>query len=112
MDVSKDYARLDATDLADLVRRGEVSAAELVEAAIVQLERSEPKLTGMMEWTLDKAREEASGPLHGPFAGVPFLLKDICMLHQASPTTTAAAFGGAGLPSETASWSGASGQPG
>src|SRR4051812_28597525 len=82
MDVSEDYARLDATALADLVRRRDVIPAELLDAAIARLEHLEPKLTGMMEWTLDRARQEASGLLHGPFAGVPFLLKD--NMHVAS----------------------------
>src|SRR3954451_16934704 len=82
MDVSEDYARLDATDLADLVRRRDVIHAELLDATIARLEHLEPKLNGMMEWTLDRARQEASGLLHGPFAGVPFLLKD--NMHVAS----------------------------
>ncbi len=37
MDVSQDYARLDATALADLVRRRHVTPAELVDAAIARL---------------------------------------------------------------------------
>jgi len=39
MDVSEDYARLDATDLADLVRRGEVAAAELEASKNLAFER-------------------------------------------------------------------------
>jgi len=73
----KEYALLDATDLARLVRHREITASELVEAAIAHLERAEPRLTGMAEWALDLARAEAAGPpRQGPFAGVPFLLKD------------------------------------
>src|SRR3712207_650216 len=49
MDVSQDYARLDATALADLVRRRHITPAELVDAAIARLERSEPTLAGIME---------------------------------------------------------------
>ena len=72
-----DYVTLDATALADLVRHRHVSPAELVEAAIARLERVEPKLAGMAEWTLDQARRAACEPLaDAPFAGVPFLLKD------------------------------------
>src|SRR4028118_583744 len=82
MDANEDYPRLNATGLADLVRRREVTAAELVDLAASRLERSEPKLAGMMERALDRARDEASRPLHGPFAGVPFLLKD--NMHVAS----------------------------
>jgi len=41
MDVKEDYLQLDATDLADLVQRREVTPAELVEVAISQLEHLE-----------------------------------------------------------------------
>ena len=82
MDANEDYPRLDATGLADLVRRRQITPAELVDIAAARLERSEPKLTGMMERALDRARDEASKPLRGPFAGVPFLLKD--NMHVAS----------------------------
>jgi amidase len=82
MGVNEDYLQLDATDLAGLVQRRDVTPAEMVEVAIARLARSEPKLTGMMERAFDRAREEASQPLQGPFAGVPFLLKD--NMHVAS----------------------------
>jgi amidase len=75
--LAEDYALFDATDLATLVRLRQVSPSELVEAAIAQLERNEPALAGMAEWALDDARRNAAGtPGDGPFAGVPFLLKD------------------------------------
>jgi len=77
MSLAEDYVSLDATALAERVRRREVSPAELVEAAIARLEQVEPDLAGMAEWTLDQARRAARAPLpDGPFAGVPFLLKD------------------------------------
>ena len=77
MGIAEDYITLDATALADLVRQRQVSPAELVETAIARLEQVEPKLAGMAEWTLDQARLAACEPLtDGPFAGVPFLLKD------------------------------------
>ena len=77
MSLSLEYVRLDATDLARLVRRGEVSATELVEAAIARLQQAEPRLDGMREWTLERARQQSREPLsEAPFAGVPFLLKD------------------------------------
>ena len=77
MALAEDYITLDATALADLVRLRHVNPAELVETAIARLEQVEPKLAGMAEWTLDQARQVARHPLgEGPFAGVPFLLKD------------------------------------
>jgi len=77
MSLAEDYVTLDATALAELVRQRHVSSAELVEIAIERLTQVEPKLAGMAEWTLDQARQAAREPLgDGPFAGVPFLLKD------------------------------------
>ena len=61
--LADDYITLDATALADLVRHRRVSLAELVEVAIARLERVEPKLAGMAEWTLDQARRAAREPL-------------------------------------------------
>ena len=74
-------AFLDATALADLVRRGEVTAVELVEAAIERIERLNPALNAVITRMDDQARAAAAA--HGaankaaPFAGVPFLLKDL-----------------------------------
>jgi amidase len=73
-----DYADLDATAQADLVRRGEVHPKELVEAAIARLEALDPTLNALVFRAFDQARQTAAGPIpRGPFAGVPFLLKDL-----------------------------------
>ena len=70
---------MDATDQAALVANGEVTPAELLEAAIERIERSNPVLNAVViEW-FDHARSVAADP-HlpgGPFRGVPFLLKDL-----------------------------------
>ncbi|NUS05263.1 MAG: amidase [Nonomuraea sp.] len=68
---------MDATDQARLVRSGEVTALELVDAAIERVTKLNPALNAVvMEW-YDHARGlVAGGGSQGPFAGVPFLLKD------------------------------------
>jgi amidase len=69
---------LDATAQAELVRRGEVSPAELVEAAIARIEAVNPHLDAVVRTRFDAARAEAAGDLpDGPFRGVPLLLKDM-----------------------------------
>jgi len=69
---------LDATAQAELVRRGEISAADLVEAAIGRIEAVNPKLDAVLRSRFDQARAEAAGDLpDGPFRGVPFLFKDL-----------------------------------
>jgi amidase len=76
--VKEEIAGLDATAQAELVRRGEVSAAELVEGAIERIERLNPSLNAVIHKLYDRARRMAQGPLpEGPFRGVPFLLKDL-----------------------------------
>ncbi|MBL6952559.1 MAG: amidase [Alphaproteobacteria bacterium] len=75
-------AFLDATALADLVRRGEVTAAELVEAAIARIERLNPALNAVITRMDDQARAAVrdgygAADNDAPFAGVPFLLKDL-----------------------------------
>jgi amidase len=69
---------MDATAQAELVRRGDVSAAELVEAAIGRIEALNPRLDAVIRTRYERAREEAvTVPPGGPFGGVPILLKDL-----------------------------------
>jgi len=73
-----EFAALDATAQAALVRRGDVSALELVDAAIARIERANGVLNAVIHERFERAREEARGALpDGPFRGVPFLLKDL-----------------------------------
>ncbi len=75
--MSDELARLDATAQADLVRRGDVKPAELVEAAIERIERVDPKLNAVVTPLFEKARAEAESTVAGTFQGVPLLLKDL-----------------------------------
>lgn len=69
---------LDATAQADLVRRGDASPAELVDAAIARIEALNPRLDSVIRTRFDQARAQAAGSLpDGPFRGVPILLKDL-----------------------------------
>lgn len=72
--------RLDATGQAALVRAGEITPAELVEAAISRIERLNPRLNAVITPTFERARAHAASPLAaGPFTGVPYLLKDLAI---------------------------------
>src|SRR5262249_14413565 len=74
--------REDAHGQADLVRSGEVTVPELVEAAIVRIEKLNPNLNAMTFRGYENARLRASeadrvGTDGGrPLSGVPYLLKD------------------------------------
>lgn len=67
---------LDATAQAELVSRGEVSPAELVEQSIAAIEQLNPQLNAVVFDRFDKARQEAAEAT-GPFRGVPYLIKDL-----------------------------------
>jgi len=73
-----DYESYDALGLAELVRKGETSAEELLEAALARVESRNPALNAVnMVWA-DYARAALRAGLpEGPFRGVPFLLKDL-----------------------------------
>src|SRR5207248_682303 len=62
---------------AALVRRGEVSAAELVDAAIERVESLNPTLNAVVATAYDHGRAMAAANPTGPFAGVPMLVKDL-----------------------------------
>jgi amidase len=77
--MTDDLAYLDATAQAELVRSGSLSPLELVDAAIVRIEKLNPELNAVIHPSFDKARAAASSAdlPDGPFRGVPFLIKDI-----------------------------------
>ncbi|MFZ4584575.1 MAG: amidase [Acidimicrobiia bacterium] len=73
-----DFAFLDATAQAELVRTGEASPAELVDSAIERVERVNPQLNAVIHPQFDQARATvANGVPDGPFTGVPVVIKDL-----------------------------------
>jgi amidase len=88
-----EYSEHDGLGLADLVRKGEVSAAELVEAAIERVERHNPAINAVVHKAYDEARAAAKEPLpEGPFTGVPFLVKDLLITVAGWPRTSGSRF--------------------
>ena len=73
-----ELAALDARAQAALVRDGEATTSELVEAAISRIEALDGQLGSVICERFDAARSEAAGELaDGPFRGVPILVKDL-----------------------------------
>ena len=78
-------AYLSAVDLADLIRRKQVSPVEVVEAVLDRIELVNPRLNAYCVVTADAARTAARaaeaavlhGNPHGPLCGVPFSVKDL-----------------------------------
>ena len=72
-----EYRDHDALSLAELIRSGELSRVDVLDAAIERLEAWNPKLNAVIYKDYRRARTAAaSGTVAGPFAGVPFLVKD------------------------------------
>ena len=70
--------RYDALGLGELVNSGEVAAEALLDRAIARVEAVNPQINAVVLKHYDVARRQlADGRPQGPFAGVPFLLKDL-----------------------------------
>ena len=82
-----EYLRHDAVALADLVRRGETNASELLELALRQCAAAQPKTNAICRLMQDEARAQVKQSLTGPFAGVPFLIKDTAQDYAGLPTS-------------------------
>jgi amidase len=90
---SDQFANLDATAQAELVRQKKVKPIELVDAAIERIERLNPTLNAIIRPMYDEARAAATEYLpDGPFTGVPFLLKDILGIYAGVPMTSGSGF--------------------
>ena len=73
-----EYVEYDGLGLAELIRTRQVSVAEVLEAAIARIEHLNPSLNAVVTKVYDEARGEARAlDYAAPFAGVPFLLKDL-----------------------------------
>ena len=75
--LARELAQLDATGQSELFQRGEITALELVQAAIERIELLDGKLNSVVHRAFDVARDAArfATPQDGPFAGVPYLVK-------------------------------------
>ena len=86
----EEYRSRDAVGLAALVRSGEVTAREVLEAAVAEIERLDPALNAVVMRNYEKAREDADAvDRDAPLAGVPFPAKDVNVHVAGFPTTHA-----------------------
>ena len=84
-----EYIQHDATSLAQLVKQKAVSPHELLDCALQQLEKTNPQINAVIRLFTDKARtqidEVMANNADAPFAGVPFLLKDLLASYAGEP---------------------------
>lgn len=72
-----EYDDLDAIGLAALISAGQLSPAEVLEAAIARAEARNPQINAVVNRFDDRARGRAARLPEGPLRGVPTLLKDL-----------------------------------
>src|SRR5919109_1878268 len=96
-----EYANYDALGLANMVRRRQVTAEELLEAAMARVESRNPRVNAVVMKLYDHGRQAiAAGLPDGPLTGVPFLLKDLSAALAGVPTTRACKFFADAVPAE------------
>ena len=89
----REYGNYDGIGLADLVRKKQVSAAELLDEAIARTAKVDPEINAVVVKHYDYARRQIDRGLpDGPFTGVPFLLKDLDLLETTRTTFGASVF--------------------
>ncbi|MCR4317211.1 MAG: amidase [Planctomycetes bacterium] len=87
------FLNCDATEMARLVREKQVSARELIETAISRAERLNPQLNAIIYWLKEEALNLADKVVpDAPFAGVPFLMKDILATVAGTPQVSGSRF--------------------
>ncbi len=82
-----EYDSLDATAMADLVRTGELSPSELLEAAAERITARNPALNAVVYDMVERARARVDDLPDGPLRGVPFLVKDLKIKIEGTPTS-------------------------
>ncbi|MBV9540254.1 MAG: amidase, partial [Alphaproteobacteria bacterium] len=82
-----DYVATDAIGWAERVRTKDVTALELIDAAIARAEAVNPKINAIAAKAYDMARAAARAGLGGPLAGVPWAVKDMYQTVEGVPLT-------------------------
>lgn len=96
-----EYENYDVVGLADLVRRKEVTAGEVLEAAIARAEARNPALNAIVLELYDFGRRAvADGLPGGPLKGAPYLIKDLGAAMAGIPTTGGSRFMADVVPAE------------
>jgi amidase len=82
---SDEYRKYDAIGLAALIRGCEVTPVELLACAIAAIEATQSTLNTVVHPLFEAARQSLTGLPQGPFAGVPYLLKDSAITLAGAP---------------------------
>src|SRR5258708_30129841 len=89
----REYGDYDGMGLAELVRKNQVSARELLNEAVARTARVDPQINAVVVKHFDYAERQIDNGLpDGPFTGVPFLLKDLDILEGTRTTSGASIY--------------------
>src|SRR6202158_6296730 len=89
----REYGSHDGMGLAELVRKKQVSARELLDEAIARAAKVDPQIHAVVVKHYDYAERQIDNGLpDGPFTGVPFLLKDLDILKGTRTTSGASIY--------------------
>src|ERR1700721_4866303 len=89
----REYGKYGGLGLAELVRKKQVSAAELLDEAIARTAKVDPEINAVVVKHYDYAERQIDRGLpDGPFTGVPFLLKDLDILEGTVTTFGASVY--------------------
>ncbi|MCJ0894988.1 amidase [Rhodococcus sp. ARC_M5] len=83
-----EYRKYDGLGLAELVANREVTPRDLLDCALGQVKSIDPRLNSVVRVMSKQADEQLTRPLQGPFAGVPFLIKDLSQDYAGLPTSS------------------------
>ncbi|MFW2178031.1 MULTISPECIES: amidase [unclassified Moraxella] len=81
----QEYTQYDAMGLAELIKKGEVSAKEVLQSAIDRANLLNPNLNAIIHRFDEKALANANQLPNGVFTGVPYLLKDLLYEYAGEP---------------------------
>ncbi len=83
-----EYDALDGLGLGELVRRKQISATDVLNAALARIAARNPRLNAVVRLLEQEARASLTAiPADAPFAGVPMLIKDLQATIAGVPTS-------------------------
>ena len=81
----EEFRQYDATGLAGLIERGEITGEHLLDVAIERVEAVNGELNALLHPLYERGREQLNASLSGPLAGVPMLTKDLFQEIEGAP---------------------------
>ena len=87
------FATHDALAVAELVRRGQIGAKELLDLTLMQLREANGRLNAITDfYEGDRLERSVAAAGDGPFHGIPFLVKQLMADCAGTPTTVGSRF--------------------